>query len=101
MLLLKLSGFQAPAVHSTASQPSVQRRPSADSVGYESSHKTLRIELVLLGGGRAEQRVNGPFGYVECQCTLIIQREIQLSQREASAASSYYHSVVCVHYVPP
>lgn len=37
------------------------------------------------GGYRAEQRVNEPFGYVECQCTLTIQRDFQLSQRDESA----------------
>lgn len=33
----------------------------------------------------AQQRVYNPFGYVECQCTHSIQRNLQLSQKDASA----------------
>ena len=39
-------------------------------------------------GGRSvrwSKRVQDPFGYVECQCTLIIQRDFQLSQRDEAA----------------
>ena len=34
---------------------------------------------------RADQRVYEPFGYVECQCKLTIQRDFQLSHRDESA----------------
>lgn len=37
------------------------------------------------GEYRAGQRVYDPFGYVECQCTLTIQRDFQLTQRDESA----------------